>query len=195
MKKLILTAAVALCGLGVSGTALAQRVPAATIAVVNSNRAASECNACRTAIAQFRTQTTAYENRRQTLNNQLAPERQSIQTAVNALGNKQPDAALQARIRAFDTKAQQAQQEMARTEQNLQSINANILRQIKERFDPAVRAVMASRGASVVLESESALAFSPTLDVTNDVIAQLNQTLTSISVTPMAQQQTRPQGR
>jgi outer membrane protein len=191
MKKLIL-AAVAVSSL--SGTALAQRVPAATIAVVDSNRAASECNACRTAIAQFRSQGTAFENRRQTLSNQLGPERTAIQTAINALGNRQPDAALQARIKAFDTRAQQAEQELSRTQTNLQSINANILRQIKERLDPAVRTVMASRGASVVIESNNTLGFSPALDVTNDIIAQLNQTLPSISVTPMPQQP-RPQGR
>jgi outer membrane protein len=196
MNKLLFASAIALGALASSGPALAQRVPAATIAVVNSNRAATECNACRTAIAQFRTQGTNFENRRTTLSNQLGPERTAIQTAINALQGKTPDAALQARIKAFDTRAQQAEQELARTQQNLQSINANILRQIKERLDPAVRTVMAARGASVVLEAEGTLGFSPALDVTNDIIAQLNSTLTSISVTPMPQQQQpRPQGR
>lgn len=196
MNKLLLASAVAVSALASSGPALAQRVPAATIAVVNSNRVATECNACRTAIAQFRTQGTNFENRRTTLTNQLGPERTAIQNAINALKGKPADAALQARIKAFETKGQQAEQELARAQQNLQSINANILRQIKEKLDPAVRTVMASRGASVVLEAEGTLGFSPAIDVTNDVIAQLNSTLPSISVTPMPQQQQpRPQGR
>lgn len=196
MKQLALSLAVASAAIAVATPAAAQRVPAATIAVVDSNRAASECTACRTAVAQLQAQGNSLKNRQQTLSNQLSPERQSIQAAINALGNKQPDAALQARIKAFDTKAQQAEQELGRGQQNLQSVQANVLRQIREKMEPAVRTVMAARGASVMLEAGSTLQFSPAIDVTNDVIAQLNQTLPSISVTPMPQQQQqRPQGR
>jgi Skp family chaperone for outer membrane proteins len=104
------------------------------------------------------------------------------------------DAALQARVKAFEAKAQQAEQELARTQENLQSINYNILRQIKEKLDPAVRQVMATKGASVVLEAGSILQFSPALDATNEIVAALNSTLPSISVTPLPQQ-AKPQSR
>jgi hypothetical protein len=57
--------------------------------------------------------------------------------------------------------------------------------------------VMASRGAGIVVDRGATLAVSPTLDITNDVLAQLNQQLPSVSVTPLpqAQQQQQPQGR
>jgi Skp family chaperone for outer membrane proteins len=194
MKKLALTLAVAAGALAVAAPAQAQRVPAATVIVIDTNKAANECNACRTALAQLRTQSTAFENRRTTLNNQLGPERQGIQTAINALNGKPADAALQARVKAFEAKAQQAEQELARTQENLQSINYNILRQIKEKLDPAVRQVMATKGASVVLEAGSILQFSPALDATNEIVAALNSTLPSISVTPLPQQ-AKPQSR
>jgi len=194
MKILTLTLAAATSVLVAGTPAQAQRVAPATVVVVDTNKAANDCNACRTALAQLRSQSTAFENRRTTLNNQLGPERQSIQTAINALNGKPADAALQARVKAFETKATTAEQELARTQENLQSINYNILRQIKEKLDPAIRQVMAAKGAAVVLEAGSTLQFSPALDATNDIIAALNSTLPSISVTPLPPQ-AKPQGR
>jgi len=186
MKYLLVTAAFAAAA--VTPTAVfAQAAP--VIVVIDSNRAANDCNACKTAAATLRSQATAFENRRNALNNQLAPERKAIQTAVDALQGKQPDAALQARIKAFQTKAQQAEQELATTQQRIQSTNVNILRQIKEKLDPAVKAVMTQRGANLALEADNTLGYGPALDVTNQVIAQLNSTLPSISATPMPQQQ------
>jgi hypothetical protein len=53
---------------------------------------------------------------------------------------------------------------------------------------------MTQRGANLALETTNTLSSVPALDVTNQVIAQLNSTLPSISVTPLPQQQA-PQGR
>jgi Skp family chaperone for outer membrane proteins len=193
MKYLLISTAFAATVLAPSA-AFAQQPPAPLILVVDSNRAANDCNACKTAAASLRSQATAFETRRTTLNNQLGPERQSIQTAVNALQGKAPDAALQARIKAFDTKAQAAEQELATTQQRLQSINLNILRQIKEKLDPAVKAVMTQRGANLVVDEANTLDHTPALDATAAVIAQLNSLLPTISVTPLPQQ-AQPQGR
>jgi Skp family chaperone for outer membrane proteins len=194
MRYLLVSAAIAVSALAPSA-ALAQSTPAAIIVVVDSNRAANDCNACKTAAASLRSQAQAFETRRTTLTNQLAPERKSIQTAVDALGNKEPDAALQARIKAFQTKAQAAEQELATTQQRLQSINVNILKQIKEKLDPAVQAVMTRRGANLAVEVDNTLAHSQALDVTNEVIAQLNSTLASVSATPLPQAATPPASR
>ncbi len=193
MKYLLISATFAAAVLAPSA-AFAQQPPAPLILVVDSNRAANDCNACKTAAASLRSQATAFDARRTALNNQLGPERQSIQTAVNALQGKAPDAALQARIKAFDTKAQAAEQELGTTQQRLKSINVNILKQIKEKLDPAIKAVMAQRGANLVLEEDNTLAHTTALDVTPAVIAQLNSLLTTISATPLPQQ-AQPQGR
>jgi hypothetical protein len=47
------------------------------------------------------------------------------------------------------------------------------------------------------VDRSATLAVSPTLDITNDVLAQLNQQLPSVNVTPLPQQQqqTAPRGR
>jgi Skp family chaperone for outer membrane proteins len=177
--------------------AQAQRAPAAAIVVVDSNRVYRECNACRTAAAQLQAQVTALQNRQQTLMNQLKPEADALQAAITALAGKQPDAALRSRAQAFQQKQEQAQQELARTEQNIQSIRASVSRQIDARFAPAVRQVMTQQGANLAVDVDATIAHAPALDVTPAVLAALNATLPSLSLTPLPQQQQQqqPQGR
>jgi Skp family chaperone for outer membrane proteins len=177
--------------------ALAQRAPAAVVVVVDTDRIYRECNACRTAQTQLQTQVTNLRNRQQTLENQLRPEGQAIQQAVTALAGKQPDTALQNRVKAFQTRQEQANQELAKGQQNIQSIQANVLRQINERLQPAINQVMTQKGANLAVDVDATLAHGQGTNVTNDVLAALNASLPSVSVTPLPQQQQQqnPQGR
>lgn len=196
--KTILTATFATTTLLLSTAGVAQRAPTASIIVVDTERVYRDCNACRTAQTQLQTQITNLRNRQQTLANQLRPEGEAIQTAVNALAGKQPDAALQNRIKAFQTSQGQASQELTRSQQNIQSIQANVLRQINEKLNPVINQVMTQKGANLAVDVDATLAHSQATDATNEVLAALNQQLPSISVTPLPppqQQQQTPQGR
>jgi Skp family chaperone for outer membrane proteins len=179
--------------------AMAQRAPAAIAIVVNTDRIYRDCNACRTAQTQLQSQVTALRTRQQTLETQLRPEGQAIQTAVSALAGKQPDAALQNRVKAFQQKQDQANQELSRGQQNIQSIQANVVRQINERLQPVITQVMTQKGANIAVDEGSTLAHSQATDATNDVLAALNTALPSVSLTPLPQQaqpqQQNPQGR
>ena len=195
MKIHLAAALVAVSAL--SAPVMAQRAPAAVAIVVDTNRVYRECNACRTAQTQLQSQVQALRTRQQTLETQLRPEGQAIQTAVNALAGKQPDTALQNRIRAFQQRQETANQELARGQQNIQSIQANVLRQINERLQPAINQVMTQKGANLALDVEATMAHGTAVNATNEVLAALNATLPSISVTPLPQQpqQQTPQGR
>jgi Skp family chaperone for outer membrane proteins len=198
MKTILSAALLASSMIAAPSVALAQRAPAATIVVVDTDRIYRECNACRTAATQLQSQVTALQTRQQTLATQLRTEGQGIQTAANALNGKQPDAALQARARAFETKQEQAQQELTRGQQNIQSIQANVLRQINARLNPAITQVMNAQGANLALDVNATLAHGPAVNVTAQVLAALNASLPSVSVTPLPQQQqqqNQPQGR
>ena len=176
--------------------ALAQRVPAAQVAVVDLDRVGRECNACKTAGAALQSQVTAFNNRRQQLNTQLQPERQQLQTAVNALAGKQPDAALTQRIQAFQQKEVAAAQELEKQQNQIQRNQAYISQQINTKLAPLLQPAMDRRGANILMDSGAALRFATTVDVTNDVLAALNAALTSVATTAPAQpQQTNPQGR
>jgi Skp family chaperone for outer membrane proteins len=175
--------------------ALAQRVPAAQVAVVDLERVGRECNACKTASAALQSQVTAFNARRQALTTQLQPERQQLQTAVTALAGKQPDAALTTRIQAFQQKESSAAQELEGKQTQIQRNQAFISQQINSKLVPLLQPAMDKRGANVLMDSGAALRFAPGLDITNDVLAALNAVLTTVSTTAPAQTQQQPQGR
>ncbi|MCL6697472.1 OmpH family outer membrane protein [Sphingomonas sp. NSE70-1] len=197
MKTRIAAALIAATAL--AAPAMAQRAPATVAIVINTDRIYRDCNACRTAQTQLQSQVTALRTRQQTLEGQLRPEGQAIQTAVNALAGKQPDAALQNRVKAFQQKQDQANQELQRGQQNIQSIQANVVRQINERLQPVINQVMTQKGANLAVDEGSTLAHSQATDATNDVLAALNTALPAVSLTPLPQQaqpqQQTPQGR
>jgi Skp family chaperone for outer membrane proteins len=192
MNKILASAALAATML-VPAAAQAQAIPAAIIAVVDLEKVTSDCNACKTASASLRSQVTALQNRQKALATPLETEQKALQAAVEALKGAQPDAALQARVRAFQQKEQTAAQELQRQQQQLQRNQAYIQQQIAQKLGPIYQQVMQRRGATIMLEQGSTLAASNAVNVTADVVTALNTALPSIQTTAPAQQQ--PQGR
>ncbi|HET7316315.1 MAG TPA: OmpH family outer membrane protein, partial [Sphingomicrobium sp.] len=175
----------------------AQRAPAAVVVIVDTDSIYRDCTACKSAQSQLQSRVQALKTRQKTLADQLRPEGQSIQTAIQALNGKEPDAALTKRIKDFQQKEQQANEELAKAQQNLQSIQANIVRQIEARLRPVINQVMTQRGANLALDVDNTLAHVQATDVTAAVLAGLNAALPSVSLTPLPQQpqQQQPQGR
>ena len=192
MKRLIISASIAASAI-LPSTAQAQAIPGAVIAVVDLERVQSECTACKGAAAALQSQVSAIKAREQALSTPLQTEGQSIQTAINALNGKEPDAALQARIKAFDAKRQEGAQEIQSRTQQLQRNQAYVAQQIQTKLNPIYSQVMQRRGANVLVEQGATLASASALDVTNDVLAALNTALPSVNTTAPAQQ--APQGR
>lgn len=192
MKTLLVSAAFA-AALVAPVAASAQAVPGAVIAVVDLEKVTSTCNACKTANATLQSQVSGLKTRQQALAGPLNTEGQSLETAAKALNGKEPDAALQARAKAYQTKVQQAQQEIASREEQIRRNTAYIQKQILDKLGPIYQQVMTRRGANVLLEAGATLATSNSVDVTNDVVAALNSALPSIATTAPAQQ--APQGR
>ena len=193
MNKLTFSAALAVIAATMPATASAQRLSPQPIAVVDTDRIFRECTACRAAQTQLQSQLQQAQQRAQQLTQPLQTEGQAIQTAINALNGKQPDAALQQRIQGLQARQNAANQELAGREQTLRSTQQNVNQQIGARLSPIINTVMASRGAAIVLDRGATLAVSPNVDITADVLAQLNQQLPSVSVTPLPQQQQQQQ--
>lgn len=194
MNKLLLSAALAASFVAPSA-ASAQAIPSAVVAVVDLEKVTSSCTACVAANAALRSRVTALQTREQTLAAPLEAEQKSLQATIDALPKgKEPDAALQARIRAFQNKQQSGQQELARSQEQLRRDQAYILQQIRDKLGPIYQQVMQRRGANLMVESGATLATSSKVDVTNDVLAALNAALPSVQTNaPAAAQQ--PQGR
>jgi Skp family chaperone for outer membrane proteins len=205
MNKLAFGAALAALSLALPGVALAQRAPAAVIVVVDTDRVYRECTACRAAQTQLQGMVTSARTRATQLGQPLQTEAQSIEQAGAALRNQSgaaraaAETALNTRLQQFQTRQTTAQQEIARLEQNIQSTQQNVLRQINVRLNPVVSQVMTARGANIALDTNATLARAAALDVTNEVLTALNAALPSVSVTPLPQAaqpaQPQPQGR
>jgi Skp family chaperone for outer membrane proteins len=195
MKKLLISASLAASAV-LPSAAMAQAVPPAIVAVVDVDRVRSTCNACKTAIAALQSQATAQESREKTLGAPLQTEQQSIQTAVNALNGKEPDAALKQRAQTFQSRVQQAQDEATRGRQQLQANQQYVIKQIDDKLNTIFSQVMQRRGANILIEQGVTLATATSVDITNDVLAALNASLSTISTTaPAAPRTTKPQGR
>jgi Skp family chaperone for outer membrane proteins len=193
MKTLLISAALAASALSTSAIAQSR----ADILIVDSDRVLTDCTACKAANTQLQQRQAALKSRAETLQTQLQTEGKPIQTAIDALNGKDPDAALKARIDAFETKQRNAQQELGNGQQTLQSTLAHVQQQIGTKLVSVVEQVRARRGASVVMAKNSTIANDNSVDVTSEVLTALNQQLPSVSVTPLPQQpqSKQPQGR
>jgi Skp family chaperone for outer membrane proteins len=192
MKTLLVSAALG-AALIVPSAASAQAMPSAVVAVVDLERVTANCNACKTANATLQSQVNALKSRQQALAGPLNTEGQSLDAAAKALNGKAPDAALQARAKAYQTKLQDAQEEIGRQEEQIRRNTAYIQKQIVDKLGPIYQQVMTRRGANIMLETGSTLATSNSIDVTNDVLAALNTALPTLATTAPAQ--SAPQGR
>lgn len=202
MNKFVFGAALAALATAIPAAAPAQRTAPAVIVVIDTQRVFSECTACKAAQTQLETQLQQIQQRAQQLNQPLQTEAQSLQAAAQALNGKEPDAALQQRATAFQQKQSAAAQEIAQREQTFARNRAYVAQQINARLDPIINQVMSTHGATVALDTQATLARSASLDVTNEVLAALNQQLPSVNTTapaqaqqPQQQQQQQPQGR
>ena len=169
------------------------------VLIVDTDQIMSTCTACKAAATQLQQRESTLRTRAQTLQTQLQTEGKPIQDQFEALKGKQPDAALQAKITAYQTKEKNAQQELAKSQRDLQSTAAHVQQQIGGRLIQIVEQTRARRGAQLAIAKDATLANDNAIDVTAEVLAALNQQLPSVSVTPLPQaqqqQQQQPQGR
>jgi outer membrane protein len=205
MKKYLFGAAIA--ALAIPGAASAQRgaTPAAVIVVVDSNRVFSECNACRAASSQLQGMVASAQQRQQALGAPLQTEAQSLRTAAQTASampagpaKTAAENAINQRAQALQARQEVANQELQRLDQNLQSVRANVSRQLNASLGPIYQQVMTAHGATLALDVEATLAHSNVLDVSTEVLTALNAALPSVSVTPMPQPAAppgQPQGR
>ena len=199
MNKFVFGAALAALATAIPAAAPAQQTSPAVIVVIDTQRVFAECTACKAAQTQLQTQMQQIQQRAQQLNQPLQTEAQSLQTAAQALKGAQPDAALQQRATAFQQKQSAAAQEIAQREQAFGRNRAYVAQQINARLDPIINQVMQAHGATIALDTQATLARAASIDVTNEVLASLNQQLPSVTTTAPAQaqqpQQQQPQGR
>jgi Skp family chaperone for outer membrane proteins len=194
MNKYLFTSALAAMALATPVSIQAQQLPPAVVAVVNieqiieGSQTSPACTPCAAANAQIQGQVTQLQQRAQQLQGQLQAEETQLQAAVNALPQgQQPDAALQARIQTFQGLQQSSNNEITARRDQIQRNVAYLHQQEGQRLQPALATIMTQRGATVVIDRAAALEVSPTIDVTPQVLAIMNQNTTPFNVNAPAQ--------
>ena len=199
MKNIFIAASLAAIALASAPVSAQVRAPATQMIVVDTGKVFSDCTACKAAQAALKVQADAIQARQQALATPLQTEGQALQQAVNALAGKEPDAALKARATAFQQRQQDAQKELAGREETFNRNRAYVGQQVSAKLNPIIVATMKARGANVAIDPQSILAYEPALDVTADVLAQLNTQLPSVSTiapaAPAAPSTPTPPGR
>ena len=193
MKTLLVTAAFAAAIVPTAATA--QAIPAAVIAVVDLDRVTRDCNACKSAAATLQSRATALQNRQRALVAPLESEGKAIRDAAQALQGKPADAALEARAKAWETKRNNAAQEVQRMGDQLQRDQQYISQQVASKLGPIYSQVMQRRGANIMVEQGATLATATSLDVTTDVIGALNTAMPTIQTVAPAAPANTTQGR
>jgi Skp family chaperone for outer membrane proteins len=191
MNKFLLGSAFAALALATPVAAQAQQLPAAVVAVIDRDRIATSCTQCVVATNQLQAQGQSYQARENQLLTPLRAEGQAIQAAVNALPQGgQPDAALQARIQTFQTNSQAAERELGQAQNTIRRNQQFVVNQIIERMNPMIQQVTRERGANLAIDIATTLATNPALNVTDAVLALMNQNSTPFNVVapPPAQQ-------
>jgi Skp family chaperone for outer membrane proteins len=184
MNKYLLSSALAGLALATPMAASAQAIPGAIIAVVDRDRIATSCTQCAAAAQQMQAQVQQYQAREAQLSAPLQTESQAIQTAINAIPQGgQPDPALRARIQTFQGNQQAAERELSQRQETLRRNQQYLVQQIVQRIDPLVGQVTRERGANLALDVATTLAHNPALDVTDAVLALINQNAAPFSVT------------
>jgi Skp family chaperone for outer membrane proteins len=200
MKKLLIGSALAALSIAAPAALRAQALPQAMIAMVDAERVGRTCTPCAAALAQLQAQDQAIEARRQQLAGPLQTELNALQAATAALPQgQQPDAALRTRIQAFQTQQQNAERELEQRGQTLQRNAAFVQQQINQRLLPAIQQIGQQRNATMVMDRRAILVpLNPAIDITDAVLAVVNQNTAAINVTapppqaPAAQPGVRP---
>lgn len=163
------------------------RLNAPVIAIVDTDRIMRDCNACKAAATQLQSQADSIQGLAQRLATPLETEAQQLQAAVQAANGK-PDAALQTRIETFQGKQATAQRQVQEQQATLQRNAQYVRQQVGEKLIPIIEQVSQQRGASMTVDKGSLLFASPTLEITDGVMAVLNQQLAAVNTVAPAPQ-------
>ena len=189
--KIILAAVAAAGATFGAGAAVAQTLADAKVAVVDVERVMSTCTACVAARTQLQTQQTQFQQFVQQQSAPLQTERTAIETALRAANGKQ-DAALDARVQAYQKRAEPVQRAIAEREQTLRRNAQYVDQQITQRLLPVIEQVANQRGATIAVPKNSLLFAATAADISDPVLAALNQQLPSVqTVAPPPPQQSQ----
>jgi Skp family chaperone for outer membrane proteins len=186
MKKMLF--ALALASAATPATvAVAQQLPPAVIVTVDRQAMIAGSAAAKAAQTELKPKADALQARLQQLSTSLQAEEKTLRdTAPQQGATPAAVQAWQTKARDFETRRQQADQEIQRRQQEIQVSEQWVVRQINDAAQPIISAIMRERGANIAVDEQVTIQHTAALDITKDVIARLDKALPRVSTTPPA---------
>ena len=161
---------------------------AVSVAIANPDEAIQKSNAFVLAINQIKIThkaTIDQFNARQTaINTEVQPLVTAFQTAQRAPNPNQ--AALQAQANTLRARQEAAQKELNTLYMPVAKSQAYAEEQIYTKLDAAIKSAMTKKKIGLVLYPNAAVSYQPSADLTNDIVAELNAMIPSVSITAPA---------
>jgi Skp family chaperone for outer membrane proteins len=126
----------------------------------------------------------AAQARATALNTELGNLRAAIQNAQKAPTPNQ--AVIQQQVQAYQARETAAQQELGNLSRPFQLAQAYAREQIGAKLEQAARAAMTKKRVGLLLKPEASLLNAQGVDITNDVIAELNTLVPNVQIVPPA---------
>ena len=187
--------------LAASALTLAPIAPAAaqSVAYTDVQQVLGLSQAAKTADEQMRVTYKSIYDQLETRSRVLQAELNALVVKYQADQKTNPnDPTLAAQAKAVQDKQRAAQEELAKLSDPLERINAYVLEQIDAKLDAAVSAAMSKKKVALLVRREAVIKNTPGTDLTQDIVAELNVLVPSVSITPPANwqpgQQNRPAG-
>ena len=183
MKKILIALALASAATSV----LAQQLPAAVIVTVDRQEMIANSAAAKAAQAELKPKADALGARLNQLRTSLGAEEKTLRESQPAQ-TAAPAAiqAWQAKVRDFDARRGQADQELQRRQQEIQAAEQWVVKQINDGAQPVISQIMRERGANIAVDEQVTIQHAAAVDITTDVIARLDKALSKVSTTPPA---------
>jgi Skp family chaperone for outer membrane proteins len=183
--KAAMLAAASIVAVAVTPT-VASAQAAGGIAVANLDQAVERSNAYVLAVNQIKTtykpQIDAFDARSKVLNAELQPLAVAFDNARKVPNANQ--AALQTQLTQLQSKQQNAQRELQNMYLPIGRAQAYAEEQVVTKLDAAIKAAMIKKKVALVLAPQAAVSYQPSVDMTSDVVAELNIAVTQVGIVP-----------
>lgn len=156
----------------------AQKLPATVAAVIDYQRILQEARAARSIREQIERRRTAYQE-------EIGQEEQRLREADQAFAKQRslltPEALAEKR-REFEQEVVEVQKVVQERRRRLDRASGAALNEVKAALIEIVTGIAEERGFNLVLPSSEVLFFARAIDLTEEVLAQLDQRLPSVDV-------------
>ena len=159
-------------------TAAPTRLPQTVVLVVDYDRLTSESRAGKDLERQVSSIRTRFENDAKGHETRLRQEEEKLRKQQPTLAAD----AFEKQRAAFSTKVMDAQRSLQTRAKQLEDALASAKQKLDQALVPILREIMTKRAASTMLFREQVMYVDPSLDVTQETLAQLDRSLPSVKL-------------